>query len=150
MYFKLPSNMALDGKLLLKGTFVRDIDLAPHLAEKWMGVDKVEKIEDADFRAMESGDVYVAPAPQEVPIESNPIDEILSGTVNSIAQHVADVDDVEFLSELAIAEADGKGRKGVLNAIDDRISEVVDRDPTPAENPVHIIDDTFVREAPEE
>ena len=54
---------------------------------------------------------------------------------------IAKIDDIEALEELRELEVNGDGRKGIFNAIDDQIAKL-DADPTPMEEPPHVIAET--------
>jgi hypothetical protein len=55
--------------------------------------------------------------------------EALDGmTVEQVAEHIADKDDLEFLEKLAAAERDGKDRAGVHKAIEARVAEIEDEE----------------------
>lgn len=69
-------------------------------------------------------------------------DDLLSGNIREVAAAVEEIEDIMFLGELRDAEEMTKNRKGVIAAIDDRMATM--KDPTPEENPVHVIDDTRV------
>lgn len=60
-------------------------------------------------------------APCQEPAPTDPIDALLAGNVQQVAERLQAVD-AEQLQEIRGREAAGKNRQGVLKAIDERLS----------------------------
>lgn len=65
------------------------------------------------------------PAPTEpAPPSEGPSFDPGDLTVDELEEHLADVEDLEDLALIRFAELEGKGRKGALEAIDDRAAAI--------------------------
>lgn len=156
MFFRMKSNLVINGIPAPAGSLVYEGDIDEALAEKFAGASSIQKLDDSEARdAIAAGDAQRVPlvneAAQEIPVEmeldilDQALVDILDGNVKTVSERIADLDYVEDLEELRELEVNGLGRKGVFNAIDDRIAKL-DVDPTPADAPAHVIEDTEVTE----
>ena len=101
-----------------------------------------EKIDAGEARFVRLGDATLdAPVVDEVVDEAPELERILDNNIANASSLIAQIDDIETLEELRELEVNLDGRKGIFNAIDDRIGKLA-KDPTPSDAPVHVIEDT--------
>ena len=97
--------------------------LKPAPAEKFVPpapekVTKKEPAEEVENPPTTTPEEDATPEPEPSPLD---LDGILEGNVGQVAKRLEKIEDVAKLRAVSLAEADGKDRKGVHDAVEERI-----------------------------